>query len=163
MTVRRTVPAHRGRGYRGPVPADTVEGLLGLLRERGSRITPGRRAVVEALVHAPGHVTAEDVVISVQAKHPDVHVSTVYRTLESLEQAGIVAHVHMGHGAAVWHLAEDDRLHLVCDDCGDVVHIPPHLFDDVRDQLLADHGFEATLDHFAVPGRCRRCTNAAPA
>lgn len=139
-----------------------VEEVLAVLRERGGRVTVGRRAVVEALVETTGHMRAEDVVTRVQAGHPDVHASTVYRTLESLEEAGLVTHTHVGHGAAVWHLAGDDRLHLACDRCGEVVHIPPGLFDEVEDHLRHSLGFEATLRHIAVPGVCMACSRAAP-
>ena len=140
-----------------PVRAGRVDELLGVLRAQGARITASRRAVVEALVHGPHHATAEDLAALVQRTRPDLHVSTVYRTLESLEQAGIAAHAHMGHGPAVWHLAEDERLHLVCERCGDVVHVPGDLFDGVRAELESRFGFRATLRHFAVPGRCRSC------
>lgn len=136
---------------------ELVERMLSALRERGGRVTVGRRAVVEVLVEATEHVRAEDVVARVQARHPDVHPSTVYRTLDSLEGAGLAAHTHIGHGAAVWHLAHDDRLHLACDRCGQVEHIPPGLFDDVEHELRRSFGFEAALHHVAVPGVCRSC------
>jgi Fur family transcriptional regulator, ferric uptake regulator len=144
-----------------PADRQLVDRVVDALRRGGGRATVGRRAVVEALVEATGHVRAEDIVARVQEWHPDVHASTVYRALDALEAAGLVAHTHIGHGAAVWHLADDDRLHLACDGCGAVVHIPPGLFDQVEASLRRDFGFEASLAHVAVPGRCRACQQAA--
>ena len=138
-------------------PANTTEELLGVLRRQGGRVTAGRRAIVEVLVAAPGHLSAEDVVASVQEHHPEVHLSTVYRTLENLELAGVVEHVHLGHGAATWHLAEDRRHHLVCDSCGSVTHVPPSVFQSVADHLAGSYGFAVDLHHFAVSGRCGAC------
>ncbi len=136
----------------------SVESLLGSLRAAGHRITAGRRAIVETIVAAPSHVTAEDIVTAVQARHPELHASTVYRTLESLEEAGLVEHVHLGHGPARWQLANSRDHHLVCEACGSVVLVPRSVFDDVRGKVRAEFGFEIALQHFATVGRCVHCT-----
>ncbi|HET9443189.1 MAG TPA: transcriptional repressor, partial [Acidimicrobiales bacterium] len=70
-----------------------VELILGRLRDRGGRITTARRALVAALVAAEHHVTADDLAELVQRAHPDVHRSTIYRTLADLEELGAVDHV----------------------------------------------------------------------
>lgn len=97
---------------------------------------------------------------------PSIHVSSVYRALAVLEEEGVVAHVHLGHGPAVYQLADDARLvrHLVCESCGDVVLVPVAVFEPVRAVLERDFGFALDVDHFAVIGRCRACTGqqAAP-
>lgn len=147
---------------RGDRDRQLVDRMVDALRRGGGRATVGRRAVVEALVEATEHVRAEDIVARVQDRHPDVHASTVYRALDALEEAGLVGHTHIGHGAAVWHLAGDERLHLACDGCGAVVHIPAGLFDEVEASLRRDFGFEASLRHVAVPGLCRACRAATP-
>ena len=134
-----------------------MEAILERLRQRGGRVTTARRAVVAALVVGAGHVTAEDLVAAVQRSHPDVHRSTVYRCLEALEELGVIEHVHLGHGAAVYHLAEDRHQHLVCDRCSSVVEVPEELFGELRGRLQRDYGFAASSSHFAVVGRCQSC------
>ncbi len=61
-----------------------------------------------------------------------MHESTVYRFLDELERLGVVDHVHLGHGPAVYHLASDAHHHLVCDRCGAVEEVPEALFADLR-------------------------------
>ena len=100
---------------------DRSDRIFSQLRARGGRITAARRALVTALLEADAHVTADDLATLVQAAHPEVHRSTIYRTLDALEQLGIVDHVHLGHGRAVYHLADDPHNHLVCEVCGAVV------------------------------------------
>lgn len=134
-----------------------VERILALLRTRGGRVTTARRAVVVALLAADVHVTADDVAATVQAQHPDVHLSTVYRTLDALERLGVVDHVHLGHGRAVYHLADDDHHHLVCEECGAVIEVPESLFGDLGDTVRRRYGFALRAKHFAVLGRCRAC------
>jgi len=121
-------------------------------------MTVARRALVEALVAARAHVTADDLAETVRAAHPAVHRSTVYRTLDALEQAGVVEHVHLGHGRAVYHLIEDRHLHLVCEGCGVVVEVPVGMALRLQDELVAAYGFTVDAGHFALPGRCRACS-----
>lgn len=136
---------------------DRRERILADLRQRGGRLTRARQALVDALLEADSHVTAEDLAESVQARHPEVHRSTIYRTLDALERAGIVDHVHLGHGRAVYHLSDDPHQHLVCEACGDVVEVPDRLFDDLAKNLRKRYGFTIRPNHFAVLGRCRAC------
>ena len=140
------------------------ERILDRLRSDGGRITTVRRAVVTALVEADDHhVTAEALATSVQARHPDVHRSTIYRTLDSLADVGVVDHVHLGHGGAVYHLTEDAHQHLVCTDCGTVVQVPGELFHDLAEQVCDAYGFEIDPRHFAMLGRCAHCAGHAAA
>ncbi len=139
---------------------EEAEPILALLRAGGGRITTGRRAILEAFLAVDGHVTAEALTARVQADQPDVHESTVYRFLDELERLGVVDHVHLGHGPAVYHLASDAHHHLVCDRCGTVVEVPGELFAELRGRLHADFGFTLHPRHFAVTGRCRACAEA---
>lgn len=138
--------------------------ILQRLRSDGSRLTAARRALVAALVEADDHhVTADDLVAAVRRSAPAVHRSTVYRTLDALEQAGVVEHVHLGHGRAVYHLTDDRHHHLVCDRCGAVVQIPEAVVAPLRDELASGYGFEVSGRHFALPGVCRACAALTPA
>lgn len=136
---------------------EQAESILGMLRERGGRVTTGRRAILEAFLGVGGHVTAEALTARVQVSQPDVHESTVYRFLDELERLGVVDHVHLGHGPAVYHLASDTHHHLVCDRCGTVVEVPEEHFADLRGRLQDEFGFTLAPRHFAVTGRCSAC------
>lgn len=146
-----------------PDSSERRDAILAQLRESGGRLTTARRAIVDALVGASGHVTAEELAAAVQRSFPDVHLTTVYRFLDTLESLGIVDHVHLGHGRAVYHLADEAHHHLVCETCGAVVEVPDELFDDLGAELLAAYGFAVRPRHFAVVGRCRRCRPAVTA
>lgn len=142
------------------VPATRFEEILASLQAGGARVTSARRAVLRALVEADQHVTADDIAAAVQEHLPDVHRSTIYRTLEALEELGVVDHVHLGHGRAVYHLADDRHQHLVCESCGTVVEVPDTLFEPLRKRALDGYGFTIQPHHFAVLGRCGPCAGA---
>jgi Fur family ferric uptake transcriptional regulator len=139
---------------------DEAEPILALLRARGGRVTTCRRAILETFLGSGGHVTADVLTARVQVGPPVVHESTVYRFLDELERLGVVDHVHLGHGPAVYHLASDAHHHLVCERCGIVVEVPSDVFAGLRTRLADDFGFAVEPRHFAVTGRCRACTAA---
>ena len=149
-------------GYAAQVEPHRLDAILALLRERGGRVTTSRRAIVSELLRRnPDHVTAEQLTDAVQAAHPDVHASTVYRCLDALTELGIVEHVHLGHGPAVYHLTDETHQHLVCEHCNGVIEVPAELFTPVLHQLQADYGFTAMLGHFAIAGQCQACAARA--
>ena len=133
------------------------------LRERGYRLTPQRQLVLEA-VGELGHATPEDIAHAVRRTASGVNLSTVYRTLELLEQIGLVQHTHLGHGSPTWSLcAEDDHVHLVCRECGAVQEVPRAAVAGVAEELERHRGFVVDLGHLTVFGRCRECaTSGSP-
>lgn len=133
-------------------PAPTTDELATRLRSRGLRFTPQREEVLAA-VRRLGHATPEQISESVSG----VDVTTVYRTLELLEQLGFVRHTHLGHGAPSYRPAEDEHIHVVCHACGRVLDADPGLVDELADRLRAENGFELDRAHFTVFGQCADC------
>ena len=130
------------------------------LRSRGYRLTPQRQLVLEA-VGRLGHATPEEIVCAVRETATGVNISTVYRTLELLEELGLVQHTHLGHGAPTYSVATElDHVHLVCRDCGGIDEAPPELVAPIVEELAATRGFQVDVGHFAVFGRCRACSTA---
>ena len=137
--------------------ATTVDSILDRLAAAGRRRSAPRQAIVEILVRAKGHVTADELADDVQRRFPSVNISTVYRTLDTLEELGIVDHVHLGHGRAIYHLTDDDHQHLVCESCEPVQEIPLDKLRALFRTIERDYGFEVDRRHFAIVGVCRRC------
>ncbi|GAA1280225.1 MULTISPECIES: Fur family transcriptional regulator [Planotetraspora] len=127
------------------------------LRSRGYRITPQRQLVLEAITQL-GHATPEDICSRVQETARGVNISTVYRTVELLEELGLVSHTHLGHGAPTYHLAsEADHVHLVCRSCSKVTEVAPELVNGLVDVLDDRLGFATDVRHLTVFGRCGDC------
>jgi Fur family ferric uptake transcriptional regulator len=127
------------------------------LRQRGYRLTPQRQLVLEA-VDSLEHATPDGILGEVRKTASGVNISTVYRTLELLEELGLVSHAHLGHGAPTYHLADrHDHMHLVCRDCDKVTEADVELAAPLGDRLRREFGFETDMKHFAIFGRCRDC------
>lgn len=136
---------------------EPMEAAIQNLRASGGRITNARRSVLQALVTARTHVTAEDLMNIVQSESPEIHLSTVYRTLDALEKLGVVDHVHLGHGRAVYHLSDNAHQHIVCEKCSSVEEVPSGLFLQLEKDLIDKYRFKVRMNHFAVIGTCRKC------
>lgn len=136
----------------------TVDEILEELRQSGARITTCRRTTVETLVaNHDRHISAEEIIAAVRARHTDVAESTIYRTLSTLEELGLITHMHLDHGPATFHLADDRHRHLVCRRCHQVLETPADLYAGVTRELYERYGFEVQDEHFAVTGVCRQC------
>ena len=136
----------------------SVEEILSRFTEAGGRRTASRQAIVEAVVGAGSHLTADEIARMVQARFPSVNLSTVYRTLEALEELRVVDHVHLGHGRAVYHLTDESHQHLFCERCERVEEVPISKLRPLFAMLEEEHGFELDRRHFAIVGRCRSCS-----
>jgi len=138
----------------------TADDLVGALRGRSLRITKARRAICEVLAAThEEHMSAFDILERVRRQAGvGIDQSTVYRTLEVLEDLGYLHHVHLGHGAGVYHLSEEsDHQHLVCEHCGTSVEIPLEELAPVLATVTARYGFVAESVHFALVGTCENC------
>jgi Fur family ferric uptake transcriptional regulator len=130
------------------------------LRSRGYRLTPQRQLVLQAVTDL-GHATPEAISESVREVATGLSLSTVYRTLDLLEELGLVTHAHLGHGAPTYHVATDsDHVHLVCRACGAVTEVAPDVVAGVVERLAAERGFQVDVGHFAIFGQCAACSSA---
>lgn len=137
---------------------ERVDAALEVLRADGGRVTTARRAIVAATLGGEDHhVTADEVAARVQAEHPDVALSTVYRTLEAMEERGIVARIDLGHGRAVFHPVDQAHHHVVCAACGRAESLAPAAVASLAAELDARLGFALAPDHLTLTGVCRRC------
>lgn len=130
------------------------------LRARGYRLTPQRQLVLEAVARL-GHATPEAIVHEVRQTASGVNISTVYRTLDLLEELDLVSHAHLSHGAPTYHVTGvDPHVHLVCGACGTILEIAPERLAGIVGELRAELGFTVDMEHLTLAGRCAECTAA---
>jgi Fur family ferric uptake transcriptional regulator len=126
------------------------------LRARGYRLTPQRQLVLEA-VGVLGHGTPDEILAEVRRTASGVNVSTIYRTLELLEELGLVRHTHLSHGAPTWSVAgAHEHAHLVCRSCEAVQEVDVEILAGVVADL-ATRGFPVDVGHVALFGLCTAC------
>jgi Fur family ferric uptake transcriptional regulator len=137
-----------------------AENVIAVLRERGLRMTPQRRAIVAEIMRTQGHIAPTELVRKVQSEMPGVNASTIYRTLSTLEEAGVLAHAHL-EGGAEYHRAEDaGHVHLTCSNCGSEDDLSIGEADELVRLIQRHHAFHPDLTHFAIGGLCAECADA---
>jgi Fur family transcriptional regulator, ferric uptake regulator len=135
-----------------------VEDVAAAIRAKGGRLSAARRLALEALFEADGPAPADAITCRLADAGHALKPSSVYRSLESLEELGAVKHVHLGHGPGLYALVgRGEREYLACERCGHVLSIEPARLERVRAEVRSAFGFEARFTHFPIAGLCRSC------
>lgn len=136
----------------------TVEDLRAALKARGFRMTPQRQLILRAVAALHGHISVDQVYQRVVSQFPDVNISTVYRTLEVLEELGFVRHTHFHDSVAQYQRTDEaPHQHMLCSVCGVDRELDVALLQPLADELHRRYGFQADLTHTAIVGICSQC------
>jgi Fur family transcriptional regulator, ferric uptake regulator len=132
------------------------------MRARGMRWTPQRRVLLEVLFESKGHVRMVDLVERARERDPETIPSTVYRTLDVLEELGLVRHSHAADGHEQIHvLPGGHHGHLECRVCGTTWEISEQEAVDTVRRLAEGRDFEVDVSHLTVVGRCAACRSTS--
>ncbi len=131
------------------------------LHERGLRWTPQRRTLIDVLAGTDGHVTGAELIERCRQVDPTTIPSTVYRTLDVLEEIGIVSHSHAADGREEFHvLPVLEHGHLECRHCHATWEIPASEAAELVAALEQGRGFSVDVSHLSISGTCADCRSA---
>jgi len=146
-----------------PAKFEDIDSAIAALRAQRLRVTIARRLILQALFAAGGGpIAVEEIVGAAGEGDSALDVASVYRSLEAFEQAGIVRHVHLGHGPGLYALVgEGEREYLYCERCGSARAVSPPELDEVRALVAERFGYEPRFTHFPIVGLCANCLATA--
>jgi Fur family ferric uptake transcriptional regulator len=131
------------------------------LHGRGLRWTPQRRILIDVLARTDGHVTGAELVERCREVDPGTIPSTVYRTLDVLEELGLLRHSHGADGREEFHvLPTAAHGHLHCNGCGTTWDIDASEAATLVDTMSRQRAFAVDLSHLSIAGRCSSCAAA---
>jgi Fur family transcriptional regulator, ferric uptake regulator len=134
---------------------------LQALRRQGYRLTRQRMLILDVLRESKRHMTADQIYGEVSRQHPEINLATVYRTLQWLQQVGMLRKIDVGKDRLEYEYArEAEHHHLICKVCGTETQIDNHVIETLQTHILEHYGFEADPDHVAIFGRCAKCRGA---
>lgn len=132
------------------------------LQDQGYRLTPQRLAILEVIKGAGCHMSIQDILDKLADSYPTLSVPTVYRNLQWLKAAGLVAETDLGGECHEYeYIGEQPHHHLVCLECGERLTLPDSLLDPVREYLRDTLGYLPRAEHFAFFGICPACQEHA--
>jgi len=140
----------------------------GKFRGCGYRITAARELVLGVLSQTTDHLSVEDIYTKLRSQHPRIGLTTIYRTLEALTDAGLVFKLGFGDGKARYELAEGPKgahhhHHLVCDRCNKVIDYTDFINEEVEllrkteKGLSQKYSFKITNHLIQFHGLCSDC------
>jgi Fur family transcriptional regulator, ferric uptake regulator len=142
---------------------DAVSGerIAALLRAHGLRRTAPRIAVLAVLEPVRGHLSVAEIHQRLAAAHPAPDLATVYRTVTTLVEKGVLHALSVEGGVTTYGLAEKPHHHAVCTRCGAIIEVPAQRLRSALEH--ASEGSEFTLSDSAgltLHGLCPRCQRA---
>jgi Fur family transcriptional regulator, ferric uptake regulator len=140
-----------------PVPAGDVEAAVAAVRAHGLRLSSSRRLVLESLYAAGRPATAEEIASGMYGRLPRCDLASVYRNLETLEDLGLVRHMHLGHGPGLYTPAGAEDEYVACERCGRSEAVSADVLRLVRAAVREAVGYEPRFSHFPLTGLCPSC------
>ena len=137
-----------------------AEQILDTLEERGYRSTAPRRILATIIGEQKRHFTAEGLRRQLP---PRLGRATVYRTLKTLVESGVLCRVLLEDGDLHYQLSHrEHHHHLLCVECGLSEDLTGCDIEDLLRITSADHGFQISGHWLEVYGRCRNCASHKP-
>jgi Fur family ferric uptake transcriptional regulator len=128
------------------------------LRQRGYRLTPQRHLILQILRDEPGHLTTEQLLERARKHYPSATLSTVYRTLDLLKELQLVREIHFpGEAVAYEAFLESTHHHLVCRQCGSILHLDISLQRAFYEAVQQQSGFHNITMDIMSTGYCDTC------
>lgn len=135
-----------------------VERWLSMLEEKGGRLTGPRRAIVELLVSSERALSPVDVFDQARRSYPKMGLVTVYRTLEILNELGLVERVHQAGGCHMYLRAANGHEHIMlCTHCGRAAYFSGDDMEPLIQKISQESGFLIQEHWLQLQGLCKNC------
>ncbi len=135
--------------------------FIDTLRRAGLRVTTQRIAVCEFLAKTRSHPTPSQVYEAVQQVHPEISQATVYNTLNTLRDLGVIVEISAGTEHTHYETDLSPHVNLICLRCHEVSDLQDNLAPDIlMDSIFQNTGFRATTLQVQVSGFCLACQQA---
>ena len=136
---------------------EKIENLRTICAKKGMRVTPQRIQIYKYVAGSCEHPSAETIYEAVKQQMPNVSIDTVYRTLTSLEELGIIFRVDNQLPKARFDADLTPHHHFLCIQCGEVYDIFPEKYN-IKIPKEA-HSFGIVKDaNLQIRGICQKCS-----
>ncbi len=133
-----------------------------LLKANNLKYTAQREAILKTLYDNPSHFTPENLYMLVKKNYPDLNtgITTVYRTLNLLEENNIATSISFGSAGKKFELGNKPHHdHLICEKCGEIVEFENQEIEKLQEKIAKLHDFKLTDHLMQLYGICKKCQN----
>ncbi|MGB1226977.1 MAG: Fur family transcriptional regulator [Poseidonibacter sp.] len=139
---------------------EAIEELKKIVKQKGLKYTEQREIVLNILIHAEDHLTAEEVYNEIKSKDSDsnIGIATVYRALSFLEEVDLITSINFGtDGKKYESNAKSHHDHLICTECGKIVEFLDDEIEKRQDRIAKKNKFKITSHSMQLYGVCSDC------
>ncbi len=130
------------------------------LREEGLRVTAQRALILDIIENSGEHLDAEDIYFKARRRDPKLSLSTVYRTLNVLKEMGLVEQRYFArdHSREYYESSTaPEHYHFTCVSCGKIVEFATPLIEQLKRDLMQEHGVRFSHACICFEGYCAEC------
>jgi Fur family transcriptional regulator, ferric uptake regulator len=135
--------------------------LQNTLRQRRIRLTKQRRVILQVMDSEEQHLDVDQILDRAQKIDPEVHLVTVYRTIDLLKKEGLIDELDLLHLRGDRHYYEThgprDHIHVACLRCGKVREFESKLYEQLKEQIAQDCAIQVSVSRTEVGGICNEC------
>lgn len=142
---------------------NAMEILKEKLKDTGFKITPQRRAIIEILLKNDSeHLSSEEIYDLVRVDCPEIGLSTVYRTMQLLDEIDAISKLNLDDGCIRYELNLDEEdahhhHHLICKSCGKIIEVKEDLLDNIENEIQNLYKFNILNHDVKFYGTCDDC------
>jgi Fe2+ or Zn2+ uptake regulation protein len=141
--------------------AATTGKLQQAVSKRHIRLTRQRRVILQVMDDAEQHLDIDQILERARKIDSDVHLVTVYRTIDLLKKHGLIDELDLLHLRGDRHYYEThgprDHIHVACIGCGKVREVESQLYEQLKQQIARDCDLKVTVSRLEVGGYCAEC------
>lgn len=134
-----------------------LDGFEKICKTKGLRITHQRTEIFKALLNHANHPTTEDIFNQVRKYLKTISLDTVYRTIATFEEYGLIKRVHHIDHATRFDVNISKHHHLICSHCNKIEDFYWPNFDQMRPPKSISEWGQIKLKHVVISGLCSSC------
>lgn len=94
--------------------------VITLFKQKGLKATPQRLAIFKYLINNHTHPSAEDVFLEIKKDLPTISQGTVYKTLATLVEIGVIRELKMANGQSRYDSNIKVHINIICPNCNKI-------------------------------------------
>jgi Fur family peroxide stress response transcriptional regulator len=135
--------------------------IIEAFRKKGYKATPQRIAICRFALRTREHPSAQRIYNEVKVLFPTVSLATVYKTLQTLSELGLVQELSFPQGEARFDSYMQPHINLLCTQCGKVTDLDDVALREIVERVASRAKFNATGQRLDIYGICDKCRKKA--
>ena len=141
---------------------EDMDVLYERLREKGIRLTPQRKLILDLLKSSDEHLTAEEIYQNLKQQLQPISLGTVYNTLHKLKESGVIQELTYGDMSSRYDGVSRPHYHVTCVNCGKVVDFHWDVLKELEQEASVATGFLVNSHRMEFHGLCQQCQAEQP-